>query len=144
MTMLGGRLWATIGWSTMFHRMIFLATLVLGTASGVFAQTETVVVRPVESEELLVNPGMGITTFQRFNGQELNAGLGWSEDGPTAKLSDGANKPDFPGRSIAYCRWFWSTIEPDQEKVRWEIIDAALQQARDHNQTLAIRLMPYD
>ena len=131
----------------MFHyvqRMIFLASLLLLPASGVFAQTETVVVRPIESEELLVNPGMGITTFQRFNGQELNAGLSWSEDGPTAKLSDAASKPDFPDSSIAYCRWFWSTIEPEQEKVRWEIIDAALRQARDHNQTLAIRLMPYD
>ena len=28
---------------------------------------------------MLVNPGMGITTFQRFNGQPLNQGLRWSE-----------------------------------------------------------------
>ncbi len=128
----------------MFQRLIFLATLILVTSSGVFAQAETVVVRPVESEEVLVNPGMGITTFQRFNGQELNAGLSWSEDGPTTKLSDAIGKRDFPSSSIAYCRWFWSSIEPEQEKVRWEIIDGALKQARDHNQTLAIRLMPYD
>ena len=128
----------------MFQRLIFLAMMVFVAASGTFAQAETIVVRPIESEELLVNPGMGITTFQRFNGQELNAGLSWSEDGPTTKLPDAASKPDFPNSSIAYCRWFWSSIEPEQEKVRWEIIDAALQQARDHNQTLAIRLMPYD
>ncbi len=128
----------------MFHRMIFLATLILVMASSVFAQSETVVVRPVESDELLVNPGMGITTFQRFNGQELNAGLTWSEEGPTAKLSDATRKPEFPNTSIAYCRWFWSTIEPEQGRVRWEIIDTALRQAREHDQTLAIRLMPYD
>jgi hypothetical protein len=28
--------------------------------------------------------------------------------------------------------------------VRWEILDTALEQARLHGQTLAIRLMPYD
>src|SRR5437899_5809238 len=108
MTILSRKLWETIEWSTMFQRIICLASLLLLPASGVFAQTETVVVRPIASEELLVNPGMGITTFQRFNGQELNAGLGWSEDGPTTKLSDAASSPDFPDSSIAYCTWFWS------------------------------------
>ncbi len=103
--------WETIEFSTMFHRMIFLATLVLVTASGVYAQAETVVVRPVESEELLVNPGMGITTFQRFNGQELNAGLSWSEANPIfqgARLLTVAgsgpvlsqNRKKFAGRSL--------------------------------------------
>ena len=128
----------------MFLRTIFLACFVIAAVSNVFPQAQTVVVRPVESDELLVNPGMGITTFQRFNGQEINAGLTWSEEGPTTGLPEVTHKPDFPNTSIAYCRWFWSAIEPEQERVRWEIIDAALQQARDHNQTLAIRLMPYD
>ena len=128
----------------MFLKTIFLACFVIAAVSNVLPQAETVVVRPVESDELLVNPGMGITTFQRFNGQELNAGLTWSEEGPTTRLPELAHKPDFPNTSMAYCRWFWSAIEPEQKKVRWEIIDAALQQARDHNQTLAIRLMPYD
>ena len=125
-------------------RISLLGTLIIATAAGAFAQTETVVVRPLETQEVLVNPGTGIQTFQRFNGQALNSGLTWSEAGPTAKLSDAANKPDFPDTSIAYCRWFWSTLEPEHAKVRWEIIDAALQQAREHQQTLAIRLMPYD
>lgn len=127
----------------MFPRISLLGTLIIVMAAAAIAQ-ETVVVRPVETQEVLVNPGMGITTFQRFNGHALNTGVTWSEEGPTAKLSDAAAKPDFPGTSIAYCRWFWSTIEPEHAKVRWEIIDAALQQAREHQQTLAIRLMPYD
>jgi hypothetical protein len=108
------------------------------------AQTETVIVRPKAIDEVLVNPGMGIQTFQRFNRQALNAGLRWSEEGPTSKLKEETSSPDFPASSLAYCRWFWEELEPQQGKVRWEIIDQALEEARTHGQTLAIRLMPYD
>ena len=108
------------------------------------AQTEMTIVRPKPIDDVLVNPGMGIETFQRFNGQALNAALGWSEEGPTAKLSEATSPPDFPASSISYCRWFWQELEPEQGKVRWEIIDQALSEARAHGQALAIRLMPYD
>jgi hypothetical protein len=111
---------------------------------GLAAQSTSVIVRPVESHEVLVNPGMGITTFQRFNGQPLSSGLEWSEEGPTTKRQDAATRPGFPESSIAYCRWFWSALEPTAGQFRWEIIDNALQEARSHQQTLAIRLMPYD
>src|SRR6266576_3236753 len=108
------------------------------------AQTEMIVVRPEPNDEVLVNPGMGITTFQRFNGQPLNQGLRWSEEGPTTKTS-GASAPSvFPDTSIAYCRWFWNELQPSANRIRWEIIDTALEEARQHHQTLAIRLMPYD
>ncbi len=107
-----------------------------------YAQTDTVI-RPVEIQDVLVNPGMGITTFQRFNGQELNPPLTWSESGPVTRLPQAATKPDFPEASISYCRWYWSVIEPEPGKFRWDIIDLALQEARAHGQTLAIRLMPY-
>ena len=36
---------------------------------------DVVTVRPTEIEEALVNPGVGFMTFQRFNGDSLNAGL---------------------------------------------------------------------
>src|ERR1035441_8718451 len=86
---------------------------------------------------------MGITTFQRFNGQTLKPQLTWSESGPVTELQQAATKPDFPEASIAYCRWYWSVIEPEPGKFRWDIVDLALQEARKHGQTLAIRLMPY-
>jgi hypothetical protein len=107
------------------------------------AQQNSVVVRPVEIHEVLVNPGMGITTFQRFNGQGLNSLYTWSEEGPTEKLVDAQVRPDFPQASVAYCRWVWDVIEPRRGEFHWEIIDLALQEAREHGQTLAIRLMPY-
>jgi hypothetical protein len=115
-----------------------LATLCLS------AQSETVVVRPREIRDLLVNPAMGITTFQRFNGDAVNPGRRWSEQGPTSKLPAADVKPDFPDTSIAYFRWFWSQIVPERGKYHWEGIDLALDEARAHHQTLAFRLMPYD
>jgi hypothetical protein len=109
-----------------------------------FADSATVKIRPVEIHDVLVNPGMGIQTFQRYNGDALNPGVEWSEAGPTEKIAPPAEKPDFPLSTVAYCRWHWSTIEPVQGNVRWDIIDLALREARRHGQRLAMRLMPYD
>ncbi len=108
------------------------------------AQAATVIVRPVETRDVLINPGMGIQTFQRYNGDALNPGVEWSEEGPVAPLVAPPQKPDFPPSTVAYCRWHWATLEPVQGHVKWEIIDLALQQARLHGQRLMIRLMPYD
>lgn len=105
---------------------------------------QNVVVRPTESHDLLVNPGVGITTFNRYNGQPINPGQRWSEVGPEKANPDASQKPDFPDTSIAYFRWFWQQLEPEQGKYRWDVIDTALDEARRHHQTLAIRLMPYD
>jgi hypothetical protein len=101
------------------------------------------VIRPPRINDVLVNPGMGIQTFQRFNGDPLNEGTRWSEEGPVGPITAGA-APDFPKSSIAYCRWFWEKLEPAQGEVQWSILDRALEQAASHGQTLAIRLMPYD
>ncbi len=121
----------------------FSLLLALFFAVQVHAQTDTVVIRPVEIQDVLVNPGMGITTFQRFNGNAINPQFKWSERGPVTRLQQASTKPDFPDTSIAYVRWYWNTIEPEQGKFRWDIIDLALQEAKENGQRLAIRLMPY-
>lgn len=118
-----------------------LVIAALGLASAALAQT--VVVHPARIDDVLVNPGMGIQTFQRFNGDPLNPGITWSEEGPTGPLAQGP-APDFPKSTIAYCRWFWETLEPAKGDVRWTILDRALEEAAAHGQTLLIRLMPYD
>ena len=128
-------------------RRIVCSLMLMGLAAAplVFAQqNDDVIVRPKEIPEVLVNPGMGITTFQRFNGQELNPPLTWSEMGPLAKLQTAKTKPDFPETTIAYCRWYWDAIEPEHGHFRWDVIDLALAEARRHGQRLAIRIMPYD
>ena len=114
------------------------------TATLALAQANDVIVRPQEINTILVNPGIGVETFQRFNGEPLNSGFKWSEAGPTGRLTPAGTKPNFPGSSISYCRWFWETLEPEHGQIHWEIIDLALDEAREHHQTLAIRLMPYD
>jgi hypothetical protein len=121
-------------------RHLSVALLILFRAAG----AQTVVVHPKLIHDVLVNPGMGIQTFQRFNGDALNAGVKWSEEGPVEPQPADVSAVDFPPSTIAYCRWFWETLEPQQGKVRWEIIDRALAAAARHGQALAIRLMPYD
>jgi hypothetical protein len=111
--------------------------------SAAVAQQDVVVVRPKEIQDVLVNPGMGITTFQRFNGQEPNPPLKWSEIGPVTRLPAPETTPDFPKASVAYCRWYWNVLEPELGKFNWEIVDLAIEEARAHGQKLAIRLMPY-
>lgn len=123
-------------------KLLFVCTFTL-LASLSYAQHDTVIVRPMPSNEVLVNPNMGITTFNRFNGQAVNPALEWSEVGPVSKVPQAPAKPDFPNTSIAYLRWYWNALEPEQGKIRWEIIDLALAESRAHGQTLAIRLMPY-
>jgi hypothetical protein len=120
-----------------------LLAFVAAASAVAVAQGAPVVVRPAPIDDVLVNPGMGITTFQRVNGQPLNPPFSWSEEGPTAPPG-APTHPDFPVASIAYYRWFWATLEPAPGAVRWDVIDTALEQARAHGQTLAIRLMPYD
>ncbi len=130
----------------MRSKIYAITTVLLVSASLAFAQHDDndVVVRPQEIDTVLVNPGIGVETFQRFNGDPLNAGLRWSEAGPTTAVNSGAEKPDFPASSISYCRWFWNVLEPEQGQFNWGIIDMALKEASAHHQTLAIRMMPYD
>src|ERR1700742_3071718 len=82
--------------------LLALALFQLLSANPARAQRNVVVVRPKEINDVLVNPGMGITTFQRFNGQEPNPPLKWSEIGPVAKLPQAATAPDFPDTSVSY------------------------------------------
>jgi len=93
--------------------LIFAAAL-----APVYAQRDAVVIRPKEISDVLVNPGMGITTFQRFNGQALNPSLTWSEVGPVSRLPQATPKPEFPDTSVAYCRWYWEAIEPERGTFR--------------------------
>ena len=123
-----------------FTVFLSMAILLLGSQ----AQGQTVVVRPVETHDILINPGMGIQTFQRYNNDLLNPGVEWSEEGPTRLLNAPHEVPVFPGSTVAYIRWHWATLEPEQGVIHWEIIDLALAEARRHGQRLAIRLMPYD
>lgn len=106
---------------------------------------ETVVVRPEEIDDVLVNPGIGFMTFQRFNGDKLNEGKKWTEGYPIVRQEfDGdLENENHPMTSLAYFRVYWKFIEPANDQYRWALIDAALETAAARGQTLLLRIAPY-
>ena len=109
-----------------------------------FAQ-ETVIVRPKKIDDILPNPGIGFMTFQRFNGDELNVAKGWTEGKPIVyqEFDGNLENKDYPMTTIAYFRIYWKFIEPQMHKYRWDLIDKALETARERGQTLMLRIAPY-
>ncbi len=124
--------------------MTRLNLVVFFLAVEIAAAQKTVIVRPVETDQVLVNPERGIQTFQRVNGDPINPGSRWSEADPSTLDQPAGAKHDFPESSLAYYRWFWSQLEPAPGIYRWDIVDMALERARSHGQALDFRLMPYD
>ena len=103
-------------------------------------------VRPVESQEVLVNPGIGFTTFQRFNGDLLNEGDNWPEGFPIeyeALQARGSAPRAYPESTVAYLRIYWRFIEPEEGRYDWDQIDRALAAARAHGQRLMLRVPAY-
>jgi hypothetical protein len=121
-------------------------TTILFSAScpAVFA-AETVIVRPKEIDDILLNPGIGFMTFQRFNGDELNEGKRWTEGKPIVyqEFDGNLENKDHPMTTIAYFRVYWKFIEPEMGEYRWDLIDNALKTARQRRQTLMLRIAPY-
>jgi hypothetical protein len=103
------------------------------------------VVRPEVISDVLVNPGIGFMTFQRFNGDALNEGTGWTEGFPIEyqPFSGKLETPGHPMTSLAYFRIYWKYLEPVEGEYRWDLIDKALQTAGERGQTLLFRLAPY-
>lgn len=105
-----------------------LLTPALGCAADVVAPKPlcgpgTVSVRPATIDSVLVNPGMGFESFNR------------SCDAPID------NEGWFPEESIAYYRWYWIDVEPEDGVVDFDRIDTAIAEARRCGQTFAFRIM---
>jgi hypothetical protein len=107
--------------------------------------TSIVVVKPEEIHDILNNPGIGFMTFQRFNGDKLNEGMGWTEGLPIVyqDFNGSLINKDHPQTSIAYFRVYWNFIEPEQGQYNWAMIDKALKTAAERGQTLMLRIPPY-
>ena len=127
-----------------------LISLLIISLTGIqtFAQGERptqVKVYPKEIFDVLNNPGIGFTTFQRFNGDTLNAGTRWTEGLPIVYQDfdgDLTNK-DHPQTSIAYFRVYWKYLETGPGQYNWPMIDKALRTAAERGQTLMFRCAPY-
>jgi hypothetical protein len=77
-------------------------------------------VRPKIIEDVLYNPGMGITTANSFDG----------------------DIEGYPKSRIAYWRFYWSDIEPENGNYRWDIIDDVIGTAKSRGQRVALGIMP--
>ncbi len=121
------------------------ALVLLAAAMLPVCAQEVVTVRPKEIDDVLVNPGIGFTTFQRFNGDKLNPGTKWTEGYPIEyqPFSGTLHNENHPDTSIAYFRIYWKFIEPEEGRYRWDLIDRALATARERGQTLMLRVAPY-
>jgi len=103
-------------------------------------------VRPKEIFDVLTNPGIGYTTFQRFNGDSLNLGDRWTEGLPIVyqKFEGDLTNKNYPQTTIAYFRVDWSFMEPEMEQYNWPMIDKALRTAAERGQTLMLRIAPFE
>ncbi len=119
-------------------------------STGHSISQELQVIRPKEIDDILINPGIGFMTFQRFNGDTLNAfaahnGSDWTEGYPIEfqEFDGNLKNQDYPQTSIAYFRVYWKFLEPEMDKYNWELIDNAILTAAERGQTLMLRIAPY-
>jgi hypothetical protein len=82
------------------------------------------IVRPAVIDSVLLNPGMGFETFNRTNDAPADS-EGWH-----------------PQTTLAYYRWYWAEIEPQEGAFRFDLIDDAIARAAEQGQRLAFRIMP--
>ncbi|HHN46411.1 MAG TPA: DUF4832 domain-containing protein [Planctomycetes bacterium] len=102
-------------------------------------------VRPRESSRYILNPHKGFATFQHFEGDPLfeAGGRHCHEEGPLEfpeRVYDVA--PGYLPTTVAYCRWFWEKVEPEDGRYDFSMVEKALATARERGQTLHVRLMP--
>lgn len=104
---------------------------------------QEVVVRPQETDELLVNPGKGFTTFQSFNGDYGVRVPDCYSEPVQYKFNSSMQNEDHPQGSVAYFRINWSFIEPEEGKYNWTFIDSLLVIGHQRNQRLLLRIAPF-
>jgi hypothetical protein len=126
------------------EKLILVFLIISVIAIEVTAQ-KTITVRFKETDDVLTNPGIGFTTFQRFNGDKSNEGVGWTEGKPIEyqQFDGNLETKDHPLSSIAYFRVYWRFLEPEPGKYNWEMIDYALKTAHERRQALLLRIAPY-
>lgn len=104
-------------------------------------------IRPEHTAEFLNNPHKGTTTFQRFNGDALYPDMGWSDANGPMEFPPPANadlhNDRYPPTRMAYCRWKWSDLQPEKDRIRFDLIEQALATAASRGQTLSIRAQPW-
>ncbi|MCK4992971.1 MAG: beta-galactosidase, partial [Bacteroidales bacterium] len=136
-----------INYQTTLFTVLWLVVFVCISVQSIGQIPEGILtVRPVEIDDVLINPGIGFSTFQMFNGDNHQANQDVLRSADLERYQKSRNEQeniDHPATSLAYFRILWSVIEPRQEVYQWEYIDGLLKLARLHGQTLMLRISPY-
>jgi len=80
-------------------------------------ESKMVVVKPVDTQEALVNPDMGWVAYF-YSNVPTNYG---------SQLEPSDTVDDFPGLSTVFLRIPWSMVEPQEGKFNWAILDTPAQ-----------------
>src|SRR5215213_1499453 len=84
----------------------------------------TITVHPQESNEVLINPGIGFADFHFGFGRSIT-------------------REEYPPSSVAYFRWSWADLEPFEGEYNFGLVDEIIQQGKAKNETLAFRIMSH-
>jgi len=95
-----------------------------------FSATQGATVRPVDTREALVNPGMG-WTMHFYSNIPKNYG---------SKLAPSDTLDDFPGLSTVYLRIPWAYLEPKEGKYNWAMLDTPAQRWVAKGKRIALRI----
>ena len=87
-------------------------------------------VRPEDSGEALVNPGMG-WVFHYYDNSLKNYG---------SRLAPADTLRDFPGLSTIYLRLAWAYLEPEEGRFNWSVVDTPAQRWLREGKQIAFRL----
>src|SRR5690349_14914973 len=86
-------------------------------SSATDAQEPETTVRPREIDDLLYNPGMGVTDFH----------FGFGHPPPIEQ---------YPQATVAYFRWPWAELEPAEGQYNFALVDRIIKQAKAKGETL--------
>lgn len=107
--------------------VVGIACLSLATAWG---NDDRVVAHPMNTDEALINPGMGWVCFHYSNRL-------WAYG---SRLEPGDTLDWFPGASVIYFRLPWCYLEPEEGKYRWDLIDSYAQPWVAQGKKIALRV----
>ncbi len=109
--------------------LLAVASVLLG-GRPVDAADAWVTIRPQDTGEALVNPGMGWTLHFYSNFIE-NYG---------SKLEPSDTLDDWPGLSVIYLRVPWSFLEPKEGEFNWSLLDTPAQRWMAKGKKIALRV----
>lgn len=109
---------------------LFATVLALVATAASLGASESVTVRPANTDEALINPGMGFYFYKYSN--RLWAYGSQQEPGDTLDW--------FPGCSTIYFRLPWCELEPEEGDYRWDLIDTYAQPWIAKGKRIAFRI----